>query len=313
MYKGPPPGWMMSRSDEDPSAPDMAGNVHGLVDDGVTGAGGVNEEYVMRRINEITSRTSSKGVKDPILTAVATGETSNMTPYPQPAETYHGMPYDYAMYQPQQGKTPLSHFPMDNSALSGYSHMMTLPNASMMSNLHTNYPKVDLEPPASSRRRQRVPAQGVVSVAATNKAQHSKAGKTVRITKPKARGGAEGRKYECTICGKCFNQSGNLNRHRVVHSKERQFKCDICGKGFSQKSHVRTHQTVHTGIKAFECDVCHKRFSQLGHLNGHIDRHKKALAAAGSTKLANAPSDIAAALQKKTAKDAAKAPATPKV
>ena len=84
-----------------------------------------------------------------------------------------------------------------------------------------------------------------------------------------------GKKYVCPVCGKSFNQSGNLNRHRVVHTKERPFRCNICGKGFSQKSHVRTHQTVHTGVKAFECHICRKRFSQLGHLNGHLDRHRR--------------------------------------
>jgi stress-induced morphogen len=82
-------------------------------------------------------------------------------------------------------------------------------------------------------------------------------------------------KFRCEICGKVFNQSGNLNRHKVVHTRSRPFKCDVCGKGFSQKSHVRTHQTVHTGTKAFECHNCQKRFSQLGHLNGHLDRHRR--------------------------------------
>eukprot|EP00035_Acanthoeca_spectabilis_P034089 m.26980 g.26980 ORF g.26980 m.26980 type:complete len:276 (-) comp6378_c0_seq2:909-1736(-) len=81
--------------------------------------------------------------------------------------------------------------------------------------------------------------------------------------------------YPCSVCGKVFNQSGNLSRHKVVHTGERSFKCDICGKGFTQKSHVRTHQSVHTGVKAFQCTLCDKSFSQLGHLNGHLERHLK--------------------------------------
>lgn len=92
--------------------------------------------------------------------------------------------------------------------------------------------------------------------------------KVKRGAKPKGGG-----KYACEVCGKSFSQSGNLNRHKVVHSRIRPFQCDICGKGFSQKGHVRTHQTVHTGVKAYQCHICEKKFSQLGHLNGHIDRH----------------------------------------
>lgn len=94
-------------------------------------------------------------------------------------------------------------------------------------------------------------------------------------SKGSPRGGKYPAKYQCDTCGKVFNQSGNLNRHKVVHTRDRPFKCNVCGKGFSQKSHVRTHQTVHTGTKAFECHFCSKRFSQLGHLNGHLDRHRK--------------------------------------
>jgi len=55
------------------------------------------------------------------------------------------------------------------------------------------------------------------------------------------------RKHVCEVCGKSFNQSGNLSRHRAVHSKARPFKCPTCGKGFAQKSHVKTHMTVHDG------------------------------------------------------------------
>jgi len=98
---------------------------------------------------------------------------------------------------------------------------------------------------------------------------------SIPTNSPKTGAGKYAAKYQCDTCGKVFNQSGNLNRHKVVHTRSRPFKCEVCGKGFSQKSHVRTHQTVHTGTKAFACHFCSKQFSQLGHLNGHLDRHRK--------------------------------------
>jgi len=77
----------------------------------------------------------------------------------------------------------------------------------------------------------------------------------------------------CKICGKKFNQPGNLSRHYAVHSQTRPFRCNVCGKGFTQKSHVKTHQTVHTGEKPYQCHSCFKRFSQLGHLKSHLRVH----------------------------------------
>eukprot|EP00041_Stephanoeca_diplocostata_P028706 m.828758 g.828758 ORF g.828758 m.828758 type:complete len:479 (-) comp23421_c0_seq10:242-1678(-) len=84
------------------------------------------------------------------------------------------------------------------------------------------------------------------------------------------------RVFKCEYCDKCFSQSGNLSRHRVIHMKIRPFKCEECGKGFTQKSHLKTHCNVHTGLKKFQCQICDKRFSQLGHLKTHVGIHKRA-------------------------------------
>lgn len=81
------------------------------------------------------------------------------------------------------------------------------------------------------------------------------------------------RKRVCNVCGKMFNQPGNLSRHLMVHSQNKPFKCNICGKSFSQRSHVKTHMAVHTGEKPFKCQVCFKKFSQMGHLKSHLQMH----------------------------------------
>lgn len=96
------------------------------------------------------------------------------------------------------------------------------------------------------------------------------------LLKPNAITGEFGKKpFVCKVCGKIFTQSGNLSRHRLVHSQEKPFQCNVCQKRFSQKSHLKTHQNVHSGERAFQCQICDKRFSQLGHLKTHLNVHRR--------------------------------------
>ncbi|NXG03067.1 ZN708 protein, partial [Sakesphorus luctuosus] len=53
------------------------------------------------------------------------------------------------------------------------------------------------------------------------------------------------RPYQCSECGKGFNQSSTLVRHRSIHSAERPYKCDECGKGFTHSFHLTRHQRSH--------------------------------------------------------------------
>ena len=82
----------------------------------------------------------------------------------------------------------------------------------------------------------------------------------------------------CPDCNKTFAQTGNLTRHRLVHTQEKPFVCGTCGKGFSQKSHLKTHGNFHTGVKPFQCVICDKKFTQHGHLKQHLANHTKATA-----------------------------------
>lgn len=46
---------------------------------------------------------------------------------------------------------------------------------------------------------------------------------------------------ECEVCGKCFQDNYNLNRHMVVHTGERPFHCSNCFKAFKSKDNAKNH------------------------------------------------------------------------
>ncbi|NXF07832.1 ZNF22 protein, partial [Smithornis capensis] len=58
------------------------------------------------------------------------------------------------------------------------------------------------------------------------------------------------RPFQCTDCGKRFNQNANLATHRRIHTGERPYQCGECGKSFTQSSHLTRHQWTHReGLK----------------------------------------------------------------
>jgi uncharacterized Zn-finger protein len=46
---------------------------------------------------------------------------------------------------------------------------------------------------------------------------------------------------ECEVCGKCFQDNYNLNRHMVVHTGERPYQCTRCFKTFKLKDNAKSH------------------------------------------------------------------------
>ena len=69
--------------------------------------------------------------------------------------------------------------------------------------------------------------------------------------------------YQCTYCGKRFISQSKLKIHEMIHTGERPFKCEICGKCFNQlvnlNKHLKYHDTIHKGVKLFQCNTIHVR------------------------------------------------------
>ncbi|XP_069673065.1 zinc finger protein 260-like isoform X18 [Periplaneta americana] len=110
--------------------------------------------------------------------------------------------------------------------------------------------------------------------------------KIVKLTKRSSNKSIK-KDFPCDICGRIFNRTYHLNRHKRTHRPQSDappkdepiFQCELCGKNFSCKSTLKSHQVVHTGEKPFTCHICGKSFSQTGlyyhlkHVHAGIKNH----------------------------------------
>ena len=60
--------------------------------------------------------------------------------------------------------------------------------------------------------------------------------------------------------------SGNLNKHRRIHSGENPCACPDCDKKFKDSGQINNHRRSHTGEKPFACPDCDKKFIHRGQI-----------------------------------------------
>ena len=83
-------------------------------------------------------------------------------------------------------------------------------------------------------------------------------------------------KYSCKLCCKNFATYFSMNRHMLLHSREKAFKCSFCEKTFALEQYKREHEFTHTLEKPYVCGVdgCTEGFRQRGKLSLHRRTHK---------------------------------------
>ena len=78
------------------------------------------------------------------------------------------------------------------------------------------------------------------------------------------------------VCGKRFNEKGNLKTHQIFHSAERPFKCKYCEKTYKTNCHLKEHIEInHLNIKKFKCSICKCSFGRHSTLLIHSRTHGK--------------------------------------
>ena len=78
------------------------------------------------------------------------------------------------------------------------------------------------------------------SVSSVSDAKTPAAGAAGKVGRPpRGRGASQSReRASCPMCGKMFNNSSALAKHKLTHSDERKHVCRICAKAFKRQDHL---------------------------------------------------------------------------
>uniref|UniRef100_A0A914ULJ2 C2H2-type domain-containing protein n=1 Tax=Plectus sambesii TaxID=2011161 RepID=A0A914ULJ2_9BILA len=84
------------------------------------------------------------------------------------------------------------------------------------------------------------------------------------------------RQFSCECCPKSFDTRAKLDRHRIVHTRDRPFSCRMCDQRYSQKPSLLAHvRSAHEGLRPFACPHCSKRFQHKWNLTRHVKIHQR--------------------------------------
>lgn len=94
----------------------------------------------------------------------------------------------------------------------------------------------------------------------------------------------EGKRYECKICNKIFNNYSYFITHSKQHDPlqtvkkrprriEKEVICDMCGKTLRSKAGLLKHIRMHKGDKPYMCTICGNKFTCLSNLKIHDRIH----------------------------------------